>query len=74
MSTKIFCEVDRLLNFLYNASMEKQTVIKEIREKYVGFYVSDKMHAALQKAADLERRTISSYLRVLLERLLLSAK
>ena len=54
--------------------MEKQTVIKEIREKYVGFYVSDKMHAALQKAADLERRTISSYLRVLLERLLLSAK
>jgi hypothetical protein len=55
--------------------MEKQQAIaKENRERYVGFYVSDKMYSAIQKAADAERRTVSSYLRFLLERLLLTAK
>ena len=62
-------------NSLIKRRMEKQQAIaKESRERYVGFYVSDKMYSAIQKAADAERRTVSSYLRFLLERLLLTAK
>ena len=50
--------------------MEKNTVVKEVRENFVGFYVSGKMYEAIVKAADADRRSVSDFMRLHLERTL----